>query len=312
MNAILQGLAGIFEIVLILAVGYFFGKKGWFWKDADRDLTKFTMTIGLPPFMIYSMCSRFDRDALISMAPDLVLPFLSIFVAWLAGYVLAKILHIRRSRIGVFVTSCCIANAIFIGLPVNMALFGEESVPAVMLYYVANTTMFWTLGAFLIIKDAGSTQSFTPKEMASKFASPPLMGFVLSLILIMLGISIPKPIMDACRYVGGIATPTALIVIGLQVSHMPFSSFRWDRELLGACLGRFILAPLCLMALLPFIPVTPLSADVFFMQAGMPAMSNMTLLAKSVGADSEYATEINCVTIVMGVFFIPLYMYLIG
>jgi len=312
MNAILQGLAGIFEIVLIVAVGYYFGKKGWFWKTAVSDLTKYTMTIGLPPFMIYSMCSRFDRDALISMAPDLVLPFLSIFVAWAAGYILAKILHIHKGRVGIFVTTCCIANAIFIGLPVNMALFGEESIPAVMLYYVANTTMFWTLGAFLIIKDAGVGTPMTGKDIARKFMSPPLMGFLLSIILIMLGISIPKPIMAACRYVGGIATPTALIVIGLQVSQMPFSSFKWDKELLGACLSRFILAPLCLMVLLPFIPVTPLSADVFFMQAGMPAMSNMTLLAKSVGADAEYATEINCVTIVMGVFFIPLYMYLIG
>ena len=166
MNAILQGLAGIFEIVLIVAVGYYFGKKGWFWKTAVSDLTKYTMTIGLPPFMIYSMCSRFDRDALISMAPDLVLPFLSIFVAWAAGYILAKILHIRKGRVGIFVTTCCIANAIFIGLPVNMALFGEESVPAVMLYYVANTTMFWTLGAFLIIKDAGAGRiSINPQSM---------------------------------------------------------------------------------------------------------------------------------------------------
>lgn len=41
----------------------------------------------------------------------------------------------------------------FIGLPVNLALFGEKSIPAVMLYYMVNTTFFWTLGVHNIVQD---------------------------------------------------------------------------------------------------------------------------------------------------------------
>lgn len=36
---------------------------------------------------------------------------------------------------------------------------------------------------------------------------------------------------------------------------------------------------------LPFIPVTEMSAKVFTMQASMPAMTQMTVVAKAVGAD---------------------------
>ena len=173
MDAIWQGLSGIFEVVLIAGLGFFLAKKGWFWENAAKDLTRLTMTVALPPLMIHSLYANFTHDALLEAAPDLVLPFVSIFVAYLAGHVLASLLHISKGRRGIFICTCCIANAIFIGVPVNVALFGEASVPSCMLYYLANTTMFWALGAYLIIRDAGGEHHFTLKEMLLKLRTPP-------------------------------------------------------------------------------------------------------------------------------------------
>ena len=279
MDAIWQGLSGIFEVALIAGLGFFLAKKGWFWENAAKDLTRLTMTVALPPLMIHSLYANFTHDALLAAAPDLVLPFVSIFASYLAGHVLASLLHISKGRRGIFICTCCIANAIFIGVPVNVALFGEASVPSCMLYYLANTTMFWALGAYLIIRDAGGDHHFTPREM---------------------------------QYVGGMATPMALMVIGIQMSQIPFSSIHFDKDLVGAMAGRFLLAPLCLFLLLPFIPVSEMSSKVFLMQAGMPAMTNMTILATAVGADAEYSATVNCVSLVLGVFFVPFYMYMLS
>lgn len=280
MDAILQGLSGIFEVVLIAGLGFYLAKTGWLWETAGKDLTRLTMTVALPPLMIYSLKSNFTHDQLIETAPDLLLPFASIFAAYLAGRLLAAILHISPGRRGVFTCTCCIANAIFIGLPVNVALFGEKSVPSAMLYYIANTAMFWGLGAYLIVKDAGSGRTFTFGEMMKKLRTPPLMGFVAGVVLVLLDI--------------------------------PLSSIHWDRDLAGAMAGRFILSPLCLWLLLPFIPISPMSARVFLLQSGMPAMTNMTILAASVGADAKYSTTINCLSLLLGVFFIPFYMFLLS
>ncbi|WP_443658913.1 AEC family transporter [Dialister hominis] len=332
MDAILQGLSGIFEVAVIAGLGFFLSRMGFFWESAGKDLTKFTMSVALPPLMIYSLYSNFTHDQLIETAPDMLLPFASIFVAYLAGRALAKVLNITKGRRGVFTCTCCIANAIFIGLPVNMALFGEASVPSCMLYYIANTAMFWFLGAYLIVKwlvflawliisflgaylivkDAGGDHKFTVKEMLLKLRTPPLMGFITGVLLILLNIPLPHFFLTACHYVGNIATPMALIVIGIQMAHIPFSEIRLDRDLVGAMFGRFVLSPLCLFILLPFIPVSAMSAKVFLMHAGMPAMTNMTILANSVGADADYSTMINCVSLMLGIFFIPFYMYLLS
>ena len=312
MDAVLQGLSGIFEVVLIAGLGFFLSRTGWLWETAGKDLTRLTMTVALPPFMIYSLKSNFTRQGLIETAPDLLLPFASIFVAYIAGRLWADILHVSPEHRGIFTCTCCIANAIFIGLPVNVALFGEKSVPSAMLYYIANTAMFWGLGAYLIVKDAGSGRKFTFAEMAKKLRTPPLMGFLAGVLLVLLDIPLPASVLTACRYVGNMATPMALMVVGIQMSQIPFSSIHWDRDLAGAMAGRFILSPLCLFLLLSFIPVSPMSGRVFLLQAGMPAMTNMTILAASVGADVRYATTINCLSLLLGIFFIPLYMFLLS
>lgn len=215
MDAVLQGLSGIFEVVLIAGLGFFLSRTGWLWETAGKDLTRLTMTVALPPFMIYSLKSNFTRQGLIETAPDLLLPFASIFVAYVAGRLWAAILHVSPEHRGIFTCTCCIANAIFIGLPVNVALFGEKSVPSAMLYYIANTAMFWGLGAYLIVKDAGSGRKFTIAEMAKKLRTPPLMGFLAGVVLVLLDIPLPASVLTACRYVGNMATPMALMVVGI-------------------------------------------------------------------------------------------------
>lgn len=312
MSAVVQGLSGIFEVFLIVTLGFWLQKSGWIWNGAAGNLTKLTMTVALPALMIYSLYSNFTHDELLRTAPDMILPFLSIFAAYLAGCLLAKGLGIRKGRRGIFITTCCIANAIFVGLPVNVALFGEASIPSCMLYYMANTTMFWCLGAWLIVKDAEAEMKMTMKDFLKKLLTPPLIGFFTGVLLLLMDVPLPHFFLDSCRYVGNMATPMALLVIGLQMADIPLKDIHLDRDLAGAMAGRFIFCPLCLFLLLPFIPVSPMSAKVFLMQSGMPAMTNMTILATSVGADGKYSTTINCVSMVLGLFFIPFYMFLLS
>ena len=51
---------------------------------------------------------------------------------------------------------CAFSNSVFIGLPMNTGLFGDEAVPYVMAFYVVNTTLFWTIGNFVISKSGES------------------------------------------------------------------------------------------------------------------------------------------------------------
>jgi predicted permease len=311
---VLHGLQGIFEVLFIIGIGYGLSVKGWFGSDTSAIFTRLVMKVALPLYMLCQIEKDFTHDSLVQLAPDLLLPFASIILAYVIGRLAVNVLHIRQDRQGVFITCFFISNTIFIGLPVNLALFGTMSVPSVMLYYMANTTMFWTLGVYHIVNDslggAGHMPLFSLQTMKKVF-SPPLLGFLGGLGLVMANITLPDFILTSFQYVGNLATPLSLIVIGIEMSGISFASVHWDRDIIGALMGRFIVCPACVLALLPFIPVTPMSAQVFTMQASMPAMTQMTVVAKSVGADVKYSTEVSFITVVLGILIIPLYMFIL-
>lgn len=315
MEGVLHGLEGIFEVLFIIAIGVVLTKKGWFGSDMSAVFSKLVMKVSLPLYMLCQMEKDFTHDSLIRIAPDLILPFASIFLAYIVGRIAVKVLHIRRERQGVFVTCFFIANTIFIGLPVNLALFGTQSVPSVMLYYMANTTMFWTLGIYHIVNDSQGGKGNMPlfsAQTIKKVFSPPLMGFLIGLALVLANIKLPDFLLTSFQYVGNMATPMSLLVIGIEMAGISLSDIHWDRDVVGALIGRFLVCPACVLALLPFIPVTPMSAQVFTMQASMPAMTQMTVVAKSIGADVRYSTQVTFITVVMGIVVIPLYMFIVG
>lgn len=315
MEGVLHGLEGIFEVLFIIAIGVVLSKKGWFGSNMSAVFSKLVMKVSLPLYMLCQMEKDFTHDSLIRIAPDLILPFASIFLAYIVGCLVAKVLHIRQDRQGVFVTCFFIANTIFIGLPVNLALFGTQSVPSVMLYYMANTTMFWTFGVYHIVNDSQGGKGNMPlfsMQTIKKVFSPPLMAFLIGLALVLANIKLPDFLLTSFQYVGNMATPLSLLVIGIEMAGISLSDVHWDRDVIGALVGRFLVCPACVLALLPFIPVTPMSAQVFTMQASMPAMTQMTVVAKSVGADVRYSTQVSFITVVMGIVIIPLYMFIIG
>lgn len=314
MAGMIHGLQGIFEILFIIGIGFILAKKGWFVADTSALLTKLVMKIALPLYMLCQLEKDFTHDSLLQIAPDLLLPFSSILLAYVVGCIAVKLLHIRQDRQGVFITCFFIANTIFIGLPVNLALFGTQSVPSVMLYYMANTTMFWTLGVYHIVNDSTGGEKAMPLfslQTLKKVFSPPLLGFLIGLAFILANIQLPEFLLVSFQYVGNLATPLSLMVIGIEMGSISLASVHWDRDLVGALCGRFIICPLCVLALLPVIVVTPMSAQVFTMQASMPAMTQMTVVAKAVGADVKYATQVSFLSVVLGLIVIPLYMFIL-
>ena len=316
MSIVMHALAGLFSVIFIIGIGYVLAKRNWFDDNSSKVLARLVTSVALPLYMITNMTKNFTREKLLTMAPDLMVPILSVLLAYIIGKMVSYFIKVKEGRKGVFCTNFFIANTMFIGLPVNLALFGEKSIPAVMLYYMVNTIMFWTLGVHNIVQDSEVGQE-KPKSIFTmmaikKVCSPPLIGFLIGILAVLLEVPIPDFLNRTFGYVGSLTTPLSLIFIGIEMSRIPLSSIEFDRDMLWSILGRFLVCPLCVLCLVPFIPISPLSAQVFTMQAAMPAMTQMAIVAKSYGADSGYAATLSLVTVLAGVVVIPAYMFLVS
>jgi predicted permease len=303
---------GIITIIIIIGIGYALSMKGWLDGAASRFIPQVVTYVSLPAMMLWNLTSTFDREQLLSLLYGLVVPFASMFLALALGLISARVFRISPRRRGVFVTVFFCSNTIFIGVPVNLALFGESSLPYVLLYFFANTCFFWTAGNYLISRDgAASDVRFLSQDTLRHVFSPPFLGFLFAVSLVLSGIRLPLFVMDTSKYLAQMTTPLSLLFIGFVMYGVDLRKIRPDRDLLIVMLGRFVISPLAVLLAVSFFPVPKLMREVFLIQSALPAMTQVTIIAKLHGADAEYAALLTAITTLAAAILIPVYKVLL-
>ena len=312
MDIFLKSISGILVILGMILVGFVIGEKGWF-DDKSRGLiAKLVTQIALPCYMLYTITQRFTAEDLLKMLPALRFPALSMVVLLGIATAVARIFAVRQDRSGLFISMFFNSNTIFVGLPINQALFGDASIPYVLIYYMCNTTFFWTLGTYLIQRDGEGEAQFYFKTSVKKVFSPPLMGFLLGLVMVMLQMKLPAFLDSDLQYLGNLTTPLSMIFIGLSVSHVGVKQLILGKDQLLILLGRFVVAPLLMATIVYWAPLPSLMKQVFIIQSAMPVMTNAPVVARLYGADSDYAAVMVTETTLATMVVIPILMVLMA
>lgn len=312
MDIFLRSISGILVILGMILVGFVIGEKGWF-DDKSRGLiAKLVTQVALPCYMLYTITQRFTAADLLKMLPALRFPALSMVILFGVATGVARIFAVRQDRQGLFISMFFNSNTIFVGLPINQALFGDASIPYVLIYYMCNTTFFWTLGTYLIQRDGEGEAQFDLKTSLKKVFSPPLMGFLLGLVFVMLQIKLPAFLASDLQYLGNLTTPLSMIFIGLSVSHVGVKQLVLGKDQLLILVGRFLVSPLLMATIVYWAPLPSLMKQVFIIQSAMPVMTNAPVVARLYGADSDYAAVMVTETTLATMVVIPILMLLMA
>ena len=312
MDIFLRSISGILVILGMILVGFIIGEKGWFDDKSRGLLAKLVTQVALPCYMLYTITQRFTAADLLKMLPALRFPALSMVILLGIATGVARIFAVRQDRRGLFISMFFNSNTIFVGLPINQALFGDASIPYVLIYYMCNTTFFWTLGTYLIQRDGEGEAQFDIRISLKKVFSPPLMGFLLGLVLVMLQIKLPAFLASDLQYLGNLTTPLSMIFIGLSVSHVGVKQLVLGKDQLLILLGRFLVAPLLMASIVYWLPLPSLMKQVFIIQSAMPVMTNAPVVARLYGADSDYAAVMVTETTLATMVVIPILMLLMA
>lgn len=308
----LTSLGSIFPIIVMIAIGYILRKRHWFHHTFSENVSKLITNVALPCSIFYSVLKYLDMNVLKELSNRLIFTFASVIIGYITAYIVIKIFKIRRGRRGVFYNAVVNANTIFIGLPLNMALFGEQASKYYLMYYITNTISIWTLGYILLENDSTEEKEgkggFNPK----KLLSPPLIAFVAAFIVLVLGISIPKPLVETTKYLGNIVTPLALLYIGIVLADAGLHSINFDLDTILALLGRFVFSSIVMVALLKvtgqFMQLDSLEIKTFVIQSAAPVFAALPILTNQTEGDIEYATNVVTTSTILFVVVIPVLM----
>ncbi len=307
-----QALGGLFSILIMVSIGYYLTAKRRFTPENSALLPFLVNYVSLPTFMIWNLLSTFDRAKLLPLLSGVVVPALSMLISFCVAYLLSNVIGLAQNRRGTFRSAFFSSSAIFVGVPVNMALFGESSIPYVLIFFLANAFLFWTIGNYSISLDGKSA----PAKLISlaslrQVFSPPFIGFSVAVSLVLLEVRLPDFLLVTFKYLGSMTTPLSMLFIGIVMYGVKFSQIRLSKDLLVLLAGRFVITPLIVIVVASFFPIPELMKKVFVIQSALPAMTQTTLMAKLYGADAEYAAVLVSTTTVVALFAIPVYMVLI-
>jgi malate permease and related proteins len=307
-----QSIQGVLVILVMIAIGYSLASAKWFTDKSGQIIARIVTQVALPMYMVNTITQDFTKDELGRLLPDIKFPIISMLVLFAISVAFARILAIRKNRRGLFQSMFFNSNTVFVGLPINMALFGTKSLPYVLVYYMINTTFFWTLGTYLIQRDGEGEWRFDIKTTLAKVFSPPLLGFILGVLLVVFQIKLPTFIASDLQYVGSLTVPLSMFFIGIAVQRAGLHNLKVNKYSLGILFGRFILAPMVMFVLLWKADVPILMKQVFILQSAMPVMTNAPVVASLYGADADYAAIMVTESTLLSLVVVPILMTIIN
>lgn len=315
MSLFLTSITSIIPIIAIIVLGYILQVKGWFGDAFGPNLSRLIMNVALPASIFVSVMKYLTLDKLISLSGGLLYTFVAFILGYIVAYIAVMIFKVRPGRRGTMINTFVNANTIFIGLPLNVALFGDQALPYFLIYYITNTISTWTLGVYLMTSDSKSGQSKeTSKFDWKKLLPAPLVGFLVALLFLILRISIPDFATNTLTYVGNIVTPLSLIYIGIVLAKAGLNTITFDKDTIVTLVGRFILAPLIMLLVLKFFApnMETVEFKTFMIQSATPALAVLPILANQGKGDVEFSTNVVTLSTVLFIVVIPILQTLLG
>ncbi len=297
LSAILQAIQALLVLLFVIAFGFWLSRKGLFENPLSRGLVSKIVNASLPFFLFHSVISKFGYEQFLELLKYAGLPFLTVFINFLFSVFFIKIGWVRKEIHGTFIAAFSAATVLFVGVPLVVSMFGSDGVPYLLVYFFANCVFIWTVGLYQIQLD-GSIRGNLPQPKfisvsgLKRLFSPPLMGFIIGLIVVLTQIPIPRFVEMSTKYIGQITTPLALIFVGITVYYIGFDKLRHlPREIWLILFSCFVLRPVVMYFCTMPLEMDLLMRKCFILASALPVSSVIAVLAKAHGADEEFASE---------------------
>ena len=290
----------IFILVLLIGAGYVAVSTRIVDPRATRGLSGLLINITLPALIVASMQVPFTPERLIG-AETLLLATGALFtLSFAIAWAVSKAMRVPAAEEGVLQFAIVFGNVGFMGFPVALALFGEESLFYVAIFNLAFNILVFSVGIMMLT--GGRGERFNPRLLANSGIAASVVG----LALFLGSVEIPSPFIDSIELLGGVTTPLAMIIVGAMLATFP------AREMVGN--WRIWVTSAILLLAVPviycwlFSPIFPdsLVNGVMITMAAMPAAAGTAVFAEQCGADARLASQIVFVSTIGALVTIPL------
>lgn len=219
-----------------------------------------------------------------------------------------------RLRLAVSAAAATKPNAIYMGLPTALLIFGDESLVYASAFAAIAMPLHNILSPVfgeLVAARGKSTADLIKKSTLAVMQNPLVSSSLLGLLFAFIGVrEIPTSLDKAMQILGACAVGLSLLVLGASVETSEiFSS-------LATCwrdvLVRLVIHPSLLLFWFYYFPAGKELVRVFVMMVAMPTAATMFILAKGMSLDSDYAAQLTVSTTILSILTIPVWSVILS
>jgi len=282
-------------LFLITIIGVIASKYKVITEEVKNGIATIIFNITLP-FLILTSVSGIELNKEILNNCMYVFSFSVVaqIILFFTGNTSAKILRLNESKSKIHVLSTMFGNVAFLGYPLFSALFpGGEGLLYAIIFHFTQDLFIWTIGIFIFNSGKGLKLSESLKHLIN----PNTISFVFGILLLVLGLKIPEFIFKPLSGLGNTTIYLAMLYIGAVLAQNPMISAFKKIEIYVFSFNKLIFIPFILILMIKFISlwfnleIGNIAKTVIIMQAAMPSMTMIVVLAKKFGSDDIYATE---------------------
>jgi malate permease and related proteins len=293
----------IMPVILVFVLGYILKRIGLLKKEDGDLFLKLVFYVSLPALLILSITR-------IELSLDFIyLPFIAaaiMLVTFAASYLLGTALHLKRRSFGVFLVGTMIMNIGFT-LPFFIAAYGEEGLARASLFDFGNGLLVFTFVYYLACKYGSSKNK--SRDMMKKFvSSPPIWALIIAMLLNLVGVRLPVLADDFFQIVGNMTIPLIMLALGIYLS-LKLARFL---HIVSAILVRMVFGLLLGFLFVKLFSLEGLSRLIVLIGSAAPVGYNTLTFSSLENLDKEFAASLVSISVLIGIFFIPLLIFLLS
>ncbi len=268
MTSILFSVLGIYIFIL---VGYF--AKRQFKEQMDERTITLLSVYFLQVFLTFWGLLKRPIDTTLFMTPMIYLGI--VFIALLLMLPIVKQLFSDNKERSIATVAALIGNTGNLGIPLGIAIFGEESIPYTTVINLANVFFVYTIGVYFY-----SRGTFDAKKSLINIVKLPILWAALAAITLNLIGYVPSDSVEKTLMMGAYASMTMQLVLfgiylyGVKIKELNLRLTYWNSGI------KYLLLPLIAFFMIRFTDLPTLIKGILFMELMMPlAVSNVNLAA---------------------------------
>ncbi len=264
----------------LIGLGYALVRWLGFGKKESEALVKFAFNVALPAMLFRLLAQQFLTDTQTDMRLLIAFFGACLFLLVVFRFIAIKVLRINPVGASVFGTACVFCNNGLLGLPLAIAMLGDEYLPSIACVITFNALILWTAVSILVEQ---GTKHITLKSffltVVHVFKNPLIISIFAGVLWNLTRIEFPYFIGEPLRMVALSATPLSLIAVGMGLAEYGIS--KGIGTGLFVCAAKLIVHPVAVFFLATLVGLGPIEKTAIVFLAALPCGVNVYLMSRT-------------------------------